>query len=607
MVLWIVVLVIVFSVFSIVINLINTIFWIVVIVLGTICQLREWLGWKHENEAFQLVLDMKYHDAAFYRANAKRFDTLLSERHAADKAVHALVKAQIEEVAELIQGGRTFIEVKDTMTLSTVVVSTLFYAAYFIYFWQHQFVLGSVNSKVYDALAIILPFLLQEELTVALSQVLLWTTWITANLDFGNLLVKWMFLWIPCVNPDDNLDESDNQDGSPEPPSKAKAVLRRHKLEFDNRVNYLCSGIGVGAIDMNGPATFITSIWTLFFLIQGYIVETYGEADNSNHLFNFVVAERHAMAWVYWALDIYSGVLILFCFLPFFCKSSEQQKEEFESVASSCETYLFIKHMTTLPDRKLKVTVAYPAVRQLRQQAIHQLGTNDVFSYALYVLALHTYNFFTGQVDGVAIEDLKKGNAKPKIQSQLMPINQEESYYWNASLGDIVECGNVDDALPTFLLRVPTDGGGQKATPPSEMTLFSIPMMGVQTFEDVLTERKVTEMGSIYDNQLVQEKKIFLCQDRSQAELVCIGVEVKIMEAYPVSMYIAAEQGARFGRGCVYVVANSLESEIQLTTKTSANPLGFKEVADEDHLRAFAMCTLDIDPAKVTRPLKTAD
>ncbi|CAK4067384.1 unnamed protein product [Aphanomyces euteiches] len=471
---------------------------------------------------------MKYHDAAFYRANAKRFDTLLSERHAADKAVHA-----------------TFIEVKDTMTLSSVVVSTLFYAAYFIYFWQHQFVLGSVNSKVYDALAIILPFLLQEELTVSLSQVLLWTKWITANLDFDNLLVQWMFRWIPCVNPDDNLDESDSQDESPKPPSKdqiekAKAVLRRHKLEFDNRVNHLCSGIGVGAIDMNGPVTFITSIWTLFFLIQGYIVENFGDADNSNHLFKSVVAERHAMAWVYWALDIYSGVLILFCFFPFFCKSSEQQKEEFESVASSCETYLFIKHMTTLKDRtiavltnkgKLDVTVAYPAVRQLRQQAIHQLGTNDVISYALYVLALHTYNFFTGEVDGVAMEDLKKGTAKSKIQSQLMPIHQEESYYWNASLGDIVECGNVDDALPTFLLRVPTDGDGHKATPPLEMTLFSIPMMGVQTFEDVLTERKVTDMGSIYANQLVQEKKIFLCQDRSQAELVCIGVEVKIMEA----------------------------------------------------------------------------
>ncbi|CAK4621261.1 unnamed protein product [Aphanomyces euteiches] len=132
-------------------------------------------------------------------------------------------------------------------------------------------------------------------------------------------------------------------------------------------------------------------------------------------------------------------------------------------------------------------------------------------------------------------------------------------------------------------------------------------MMGVQTFEDVFTERKVTDMGSIYANQLVQEKKIFLCQDRSQAELVCIGVEVKVMEAYPVSIYIAAEQSARFGRGCVYVVANSLESDIQLTTKTSANPLGFKEVADEDELRAFAMCTLDIDPTKVTRPLKTAD
>ncbi|CAK4621245.1 unnamed protein product [Aphanomyces euteiches] len=138
------------------------------------------------------------------------------------------------------------------------------------------------------------------------------------------------------------------------------------------------------------------------------------------------------------------------------------------------------------------------------------------------------------------------------------------------------------------------------------MTLFSIPMMGVHTFENVLTERKVTDMSSIYENQLIQDKKVYLCQDEAHADLVCIGLEVKIMEAYNVSIYIVAEEGAKFGQGLVYVSATSLQSELQVFAGSKDTPLGFIEVAEEDQLRAFAMCTLDIDPTLVTRPLSIA-
>ncbi|KAH9086221.1 hypothetical protein LEN26_020378 [Aphanomyces euteiches] len=607
------------SAFQIIVMIVNAIFWTFVVIIGTVCQIHEWLGWKHEAASFRLLLELKYHDAEFYRATAKHFDALVSDSEkSAIKTVSALVKAQVENVSQLIEGGKSFITAKDAMALSSVVVSAMFYAAYLFYFWHQGFEIGQVNSKVHDALAIILPLLLQEELAVALSQVLLAGKWITANFDFDSMTTSWILKWMPWYHPEEDDDkEEHNEDGTvkprtPEQIARAKAILRKYKLEFDNRVNQLCLSVGVGAIDMNGASTFITSLWTLIFLIQGYIVESIAGADNSNHLFKSVDNEVRSMAWVYWFFVYYSGALVLFCFLPFFSKSSEEQKEDFESVASSCETYLTIKNLTNLQDRITAVltnegakdaATAYPIIRRLRQQAIHQLQTNDIISYALYVLALYTYDFFTGEVDGVAIEDLKKNHAEEKEQYQLMPINQEMSYYWDSTIGEVVEGGNVDDAIPSFLLRVPSENEEENVTPPKEMTLFSIPIMGIHTFENVLTERKITDLSSIYDNQLVQEKKIYLCQDKTHADLVCIGLEVKIMEHYIVSIYLVAAEGAKFGHGRVYVVANTLQSEIEVVTESSETPLGFIEVAEEDQLRAFAMCTLDIDPTLVTRPL----
>ncbi|CAK4067382.1 unnamed protein product [Aphanomyces euteiches] len=544
---------------ALVIMIVNTLFWLIVIAIATPLQLREWLGWKHELISFWYLFDTDFHAAEFYRATAKRFDALLTaESSRLDKIVNALVKAQFEAVAQLIDGGKAFIDQKDTMALSSVAVSAMFYVAFIVYIWQQSFDIASVNSKVFDALAIILPLLLQEELTVALSQVFLWGKWFTANLDIGAILTSWI--------PNDLAEEEEkqlNEDGTPklsdEEIERAKEVLRKYKLKFDNRVNKMCYSIGVGAVDMFGPATFISSLWTLFFLIQGYIVESYEKADNSNHVFKSIDDEKRAMNFVYWFLVYYSGALVLFCFLPFFSRSSEEQKEDFESVASSCETYLFIQHMTNLQDRTMAVMTtdgttdtarAYPIIRRLRQQAIHQLSTDDVIAYAFYVLALSTYDYFTGEVDGTALDDLKDvSDDDTKTYTKLTPIVPEESYFWNAALGDVVEGGKVDDALPTFLLQVPSDNEEKKQSQPKEMTLFSIPMMGVHMFENVLTERKVTDMSSIYENQLIQDKKVYLCQDEAHADLVCIGLEVKIMEAYNVSIYIVAEEGGPIWSG----------------------------------------------------------
>ncbi|KAF0716079.1 Aste57867_3038 [Aphanomyces stellatus] len=568
---------------------------------------RKWLGWKHEKKIVWSALKLDYRAAQFYRDHALRFDAIeaATTDRQMTKPLRESVKAQIEAVSSMIDGGKDFIDVKDTMSLSSVVISTIFFMAYLVYFWHKGFVISDVNSKVHDALAIILPLLLQEELAAGLSQVLLWWKW--SNYDNEDI-------WT-------SSDDDEDEDGakSPKPLTEeqrlaVKAKYKKHKVAFEAHVNQQCYSVGAGAPDMTGLAAFITALWTLFFLLQGYIVES---------------PDHHAwMAPTYWFFVAYSGFLVAFCYVPFFATSSEQQKEEFESASASCEAFLFINHMTQLQDHVVAIvtkegtiplSAARPAIRQLRRQAIHQMDTEDVVSYALYVLALSTYDFFSGEVNDMSLEDFRATSAGAIDQPVLPPTNHY-AYYWAGCLGEAVDQGNVDDVMLSFLVQLPqeddeaveTDGvvvgdmsekegnddEGEVETDTSEdMTLFSMPVMGIHTFEDILTERNITEMTSIIDSPLVQEKKIYMLPDCD--DLVCIGLEVKIMERYIVSIYIVSESGAKFGRGRVYSSANELKSMVQVAA--GETPLTFVEVAEEDQMRAFASCTLDIDPTVVTK------
>ncbi|KAF0693624.1 Aste57867_15489 [Aphanomyces stellatus] len=119
-------------------------------VFAPLVNLRKWLGWKHEQAPSQ-----------FFRDNAERFEQIehVATTNQLDRPLHECTIAQIEVVASLIRGGEMFIDVKDTMSLSSVVASTVFIVAYFFYVWLHGLVISDVNSKVHDAVAIIPPFM----------------------------------------------------------------------------------------------------------------------------------------------------------------------------------------------------------------------------------------------------------------------------------------------------------------------------------------------------------------------------------------------------------------------------------------------------------------
>ncbi|KAF0716080.1 hypothetical protein As57867_003030, partial [Aphanomyces stellatus] len=206
---------------------------------------RKWLGRKHEWTIYCLAVKTQYREAQFYRDNAKRFDEIegaTTTKHL-DKPLRDCTKAQIEAVASLIDGGKKFIEVKDTMSLSSVVVSTIFFVAYLVYFWHKGFVISDVNSKVHDALAIILPLLLTEELAAGLSQVQVWWKWDNYNNKYESSTLF-------SSDGDDDENAPPKTKGEPltkEEAEQIKLKLNKHKMAFDKHVNEQCSTVGVGA------------------------------------------------------------------------------------------------------------------------------------------------------------------------------------------------------------------------------------------------------------------------------------------------------------------------------------------------------------------------
>ncbi|KAF0683899.1 hypothetical protein As57867_024011, partial [Aphanomyces stellatus] len=381
---------------------INSLYSIAVIVLGPVFG-SPWLGWDHEATIFGMLLRMEFRRAEFYRTHAEALDKLagkhgghLLTKRETDRLLQEIVQAQNDAVQEQLDSGEKIIETKDTMSLSSVVVATVFFGAYLVYFWCKGWVFGAVTSKVHDGLAIVLPMLLQEEMATGLSQVLLWYKWTPFSVD---ALIASTFGCIVA------------------PHTRTGA--------FEAQVNKQCLSVGVGAPDMTGFTAFITSLWTLFFLIQGYIVERLGGDGDMK-------GERADHMWLtdtYWFFLYYSAGLVLFCYFPFVCHISQLKKKDLESVAATCRIYLFLKRMGKTQSYLCRHPRAnidqdqYYMIRHLRYQTLLKMSADDVISYALYVVALSTYNFGDGTVGTKPIWNLPSQTTQPSDELEsLSPL-----------------------------------------------------------------------------------------------------------------------------------------------------------------------------------------
>ncbi|KAF0711384.1 hypothetical protein As57867_005287, partial [Aphanomyces stellatus] len=172
------------------------------------------------------------------------------------------------------------------------------------------------------------------------------------------------------------------------------------------------------------------------------------------------------------------------------------KKEDLESVAATCRTYIFLKRMgrtqsyllcdkqqqeqdTLLPSPYDKD--AYYMARHLRYQTLMKMTADDAISFALYVVALSTYNFERTNDEPNALPNMQPTSDRLTL-SPLVKKNNPS--FWARRIGDH---HNATDAFPAFLLRLPKLDGTYVDSTEDHMTLFSMPVM------DTYTTHHVTE------------------------------------------------------------------------------------------------------------------
>ncbi|KAF0684473.1 Aste57867_23569 [Aphanomyces stellatus] len=478
-----------------------------------------------------------------------------------DATLQDIAADSLRAVDKLIEDGREFINTKDTMSFSSVCISTLFCALYLAYFWSKEFVIGRVNSKAHDALAIVLPFLLPEEMATALSLVFLWLKW-------G--VVAW---WTDRCRMDGESPQA--------------KVFERH-------VEQQCLLVGVGAPDMRGAATFITSFWSLFFLIQGAIADRFG-TDGDEHGAH---PDHRWLVFVYWFLIVYSAALVAFCYLPFVCFTSQLQKEDQESVVATSRAFLFLQRMSKVQDTIVRSIDTRDDVlgdhrmdilRCLRRQTLDVLDDDTVLSHALYVTALSTYDFKTKCVANRGrISELKRQATLHRTEQHALRPLPANTSVWNQPIG----CP-VCSAFMSVLERLPSPTGHHNSSN-APLSLFSVPVMARQTLKDVFAERSIKDISTLFDCSVVQKKTIYGAVDNDS--VVCVGVEIKLMKYYTVSIYFLSETESVFGNGLIYVSVNEMPTKVKLYQGGDNNEqlLTLKQVKEKDRRRAFDKCTMNV-------------
>ncbi|KAF0693320.1 hypothetical protein As57867_005286, partial [Aphanomyces stellatus] len=172
-------------------------------------------------------------------------------------------------------------------------------------------------------------------------------------------------------------------------------------------------------------------------------------------------------------------------------------------------------------------------------------------------------------------------------------VKKDNPKFWAKPLDEFAT--DKYDEFPAFLMRLPKLNGEYVQASDGYMTLFSMPLMDTSmgkhettTLWDILVERNVTDPNAIFDSSIVQEKKIYAAPALNH--VVCVGLEVKLMADYTVSIYIVADSKSEFGDDAAVFVAAMESPSVVWLHHRDGTATEFIEVVDEDQLRAFASC-----------------
>ncbi|CAK4520048.1 unnamed protein product [Aphanomyces euteiches] len=274
-------------------------------------------AFKLEYEALKLFLRLEWEACLDYRVRQPRIDELVStdDKEHKKRILHQLVMTVLDNIRSDVDGSKRFKEVTGTISLGSVVVGATLYTLFvFFTFVKTQMEFQEMNTRFFDGLAIILPFLLAEELAVFLARV--------------TLVIKWFSVFLH-----DNTVVQMFVDKEPDEASKSA---------FINDARTMCKRIGVGAWDMTGIASAMTAVWTIFFLYQSYYVDCKSSGIDPG--------PAGLADTMFWSMVLYSIVIIALCYLPFtqwFAGNSESD-EKYLAMLKSCQTFMVMNRLSAV-------------------------------------------------------------------------------------------------------------------------------------------------------------------------------------------------------------------------------------------------------------------
>ncbi|KDO28021.1 hypothetical protein SPRG_20183 [Saprolegnia parasitica CBS 223.65] len=518
---------------------------------------------RFEYTAYKMFLHLEVEEAMQFRVRAPRIRALVAHdatREAKQKLMSVLVSTEINAIQANIAGSINYTEQCARISLGSVVVAALIYvvAASDQFFTTHLD-FANMNTKTFDALAIILPYLLNEELSVMLSRMTLVISWFGIFRHENSIM---HFFEHKFLATDTRVEHAT-------------------RTEVVNNAEKMCKDIGVGAVDMSSVASLLTAVWTINFLYQSYYVDTKGSGG--------APGPAGLADTMFWGMVLYSFTIIILSYLPFssWVGGVPVQDEKYQAMLSSCRSFLLMDRLSVLQlhisdavrdaqHHASETLVSHEEkrlIRQLRGEIIKHLDASSFVSYVLYSVSLAVVRLGEERIEKLdKIEPLRARVTYKYCSKLLIPLEKfEETEVAMAALvqAGVKTCDSGDDEET---LRASEAGGLINLYNARDgaviSSLFEFEVLDTKV-QHAFMDKGVVSLSSLIENPLVRDAQVYW---NPQLNHVVLGLEIKVMEDYTAknahdrivfaSLYLAAnttrESKYEIGHGGIYIKSDML-------------------------------------------------
>ncbi|RHY69598.1 hypothetical protein DYB26_007190 [Aphanomyces astaci] len=551
--------------------------------------LRSWKAlFKLEWEALKLFLRLEWEACLDYRVRQPRIDELETKK----RVLAQVVDTVLDNIRADVAGSMRYKDLSSAVSLGSVVVCGTLYVLFVAFtFIGTNMDFTQMNTKNFDGLAIILPFLLAEELAVFLARVTLVIKWFSVFLH-DNAVVQMLV--------DDN-----------EPQEKASLS------EFINDARTMCKSIGVGAWDMTGIASAMTAVWTIFFLYQSYYVDLKSQGLEPG--------PPGLADTMFWSMVLYSVTIITLCALPFTSWfGGAVADDKYTAMLKSCQTFMMMNRLSTVQQevslalrkeiaRQRGVPVGQHVsseekrvLRSFRAGILKTLDKADFVSFFLYTICMALVDFEAPDGENAYYRDTSNGGKVPTSIKRLrhrgtythctkleIPIDQLQAVeiaLFNASAARYDDVDVVDAS---------SSPSKEKAQGAVVSSMYDVVVLDT-TVGASFIDKQVYDLSQVLDNPSVRYHAVYRNPYTNQ---LVLGLEMKMMERRDKlrqtttnvlgSVYLLAVTNAQnqfeIGNGPIFLRGAGLEKK---TLKLEAVDLLFERVGGRVLPRYIRRCTL---------------